>query len=142
MLHGLPYEFVRERLEALEIVGCRAEPLWLAARGNLEKFSDILYWWQVIESEIDGAEKLDPGFRDAAVKTLPDEPLDEPSWGGWTQALKQATGLKGKALFHPLRLALTGREAGPELAKLMPLIGRAKILARLQGGGGNFSVEC
>jgi glutamyl-tRNA synthetase len=45
--------------------------------------------------------------------------------------VKQATGLKGKALFHPLRLALTGRESGPELTKLLPLIGRAKVLARL-----------
>ncbi len=62
VLHGLPYEFVRERLEALEIVGCRAEPLWLAARGNLEKFSDILYWWQVIEGEIASARKARPGF--------------------------------------------------------------------------------
>jgi glutamyl-tRNA synthetase len=136
VLHGLPYEFVRGRLEALEIVGCRAERLWLAARGNLEKFSDIVDWWQVIEGAVRGdvaTEKLDPDFRDAAVKTLPPEPLDESSWGAWTQALKLATGLKGKALFHPLRLALTGREAGPELAKLMPLIGRAKILTRLAG---------
>ena len=52
VLHGLPYEFVRERLEASEIVGCRAERLWLAARGNLEKFSDISDWWQVIEGAV------------------------------------------------------------------------------------------
>jgi glutamyl-tRNA synthetase len=119
----------------MEIVGRRAEPLWLAARGNLEKFADISYWRQVVEGEIaaPATEKLDPAFRDAAVETLPAEPLDESSWSVWMQALKQATGLKGKALFHPLRLALTGREAGPELAKLMPLIGRAKILARLAG---------
>ena len=47
--------------------------------------------------------------------------------------VKQTTGLKGKALFHPLRLALTGQESGPELAKLLPLIGQAKVLARLAG---------
>jgi glutamyl-tRNA synthetase len=70
-------------------------------------------------------------FRAAAIAGLPPEPWDETSWGVWTQAVKQATGLKGKALFHPLRLALTGRESGPELAKLLPLIGRAKVLARL-----------
>jgi len=135
VLHGLSYDSVRERLESMEIVGRRAEPLWLAARGNLEKFADISYWRQVVEGEIaaPATEKLDPAFRDAAVETLPAEPLDESSWSVWMQALKQATGLKGKALFHPLRLALTGREAGPELAKLMPLIGRAKILARLAG---------
>ena len=47
--------------------------------------------------------------------------------------MKQATGIKGKALFQPLRLALTGREHGPELKLLLPLIGRARALARLEG---------
>ncbi len=132
VLHGLSYDSVRERLEALEIVGSQAEPLWLAARGNLEKFADIADWRRVVFGEIT-PENLEPGFCAAAVRTLPPEPLDESSWNLWTQALKQATGLKGKALFHPLRMALTGRESGPELAKLMPLIGRARILARLKG---------
>jgi glutamyl-tRNA synthetase len=132
VLHGLSYDSVRERLEALEMVGCKAEPLWQAARGNLATFTDIADWCRVIKGEI-AAVPLEPDFRDSAIAALPPEPLDESSWGVWTQALKQATGLKGKALFHPLRLALTGREAGPELAKLLPLIGRTKILARLTG---------
>ena len=136
VLHGLSYDSVRERLEALEIVGRKAEPLWLAARGNLEKFLDIAEWWQVVEGEIAPNPlapefALEPEFCAAAQAALPPEPLDESSWGLWTQSLKQATGLKGKALFHPLRLALTGHESGPELAKLLPLIGRAKILERL-----------
>jgi glutamyl-tRNA synthetase len=130
VLHGLSYDSVRDRLEGLEIVGCHAEPLWLAARGNLETFKDIAYWWQVVQGVI-ATEKLDPAFREAAIQTLPPEPLDDSSWGAWTQALKQTTGLKGKALFHPLRLALTGREAGPELAKLLPLIGRSRIISRI-----------
>ncbi len=132
VLHGLSYDSVRDRLEALEIVGRKAEPLWFSARGNLEKFSDIATWWQVVEGEI-APQPLEPEFAVAASAALPPEPLDESSWGLWTQALKQATGLKGKALFHPLRLALTGHESGPELAKLLPLIGRAKALARLSG---------
>ena len=132
VLHGLSFDAVHERLEKLEIVGCRSEPLWLAARGNLERFSDIADWCRVVKGEI-APEKLEPDFRAAAIAALPQEPLDKSSWGVWTGALKRATGLKGKALFHPLRLALTGRESGPELAKLMPLIGRAKILERLAG---------
>jgi glutamyl-tRNA synthetase len=130
VLHGLSYDAVRDRLEALEIVGVNAEPLWLAARGNLEKFSDILGWRHVVEGEI-SAEPLPPELREAAIAALPPEPLDETSWSVWTQLVKQATGLKGKALFHPLRLALTGRESGPELAKLLPLIGRARCLERI-----------
>jgi glutamyl-tRNA synthetase len=86
----------------------------------------------VIEGEI-APQALEPEFGAAARAALPPEPWDESSWGVWTQNLKQATGLKGKALFHPLRLALTGHEAGPELAKLLPLIGRVRVLARLSG---------
>jgi glutamyl-tRNA synthetase len=130
VLHGLSYESVRDRLAALDIVGHKAEPLWLAARGNLEIFGDIATWWAVIEGEI-APHGLDADFARAAAEKLPREPWDESTWGAWTGAVKQATGRKGRELFHPLRLALTGREAGPELAKLLPLIGRAKALARL-----------
>jgi glutamyl-tRNA synthetase len=134
VLHGLAYDSVRDRLEAQDIVGFKAEPFWLAVRGNLNRFADVAEWWSVVEGEI-GAETETGAwaddFRAAAIAGLPQEPWDETSWGAWTQAVKQSTGLKGKALFHPLRLALTGRESGPELAKLLPLIGRAKVLARL-----------
>ncbi len=133
VLHGLSYDSVHSRLEALEIVGRKAEPFWLAARGNLTKFSDVADWWKVIEGEIK-TEPLEPDFRTAAIAALPPGPLDETSWGAWTQKLKEATGLKGKALFHPLRLALTGQESGPELARILPLLGRAKVLARLSAG--------
>ena len=68
-----------------------------------------------------------------AADLLPPEPWDETTWGAWTKAVAAATGAKGRALFHPLRLALTGREHGPELKKLLPLIGRAQALARLKG---------
>ena len=68
-----------------------------------------------------------------AADLLPPEPWDQDTWPGFTKAVGAATGLKGKALFHPLRLALTGQEHGPELKKLLPLIGRARALARLKG---------
>ncbi|MBB4200653.1 glutamate--tRNA ligase [Rhodoblastus sphagnicola] len=132
VLHGLSYEAVRQRLEALDIVGHKAERFWLAARGNLEKFADISDWWTVVAGEI-APHALEADFVAAATQSLPPEPWDETTWGIWTGALKQATGKKGRDLFHPLRLALTGRESGPELAKLLPLIGRSKVLARLQG---------
>jgi glutamyl-tRNA synthetase len=132
VLHGLGYEAVRERLEALCIVGRKAEPFWFCARGNLEVFADVADWWAVVEGEI-APQPLDQDFRAAAVSALPADPWTEATWGAWTGALKQATGRKGRELFHPLRLALTGREAGPELAKLLPLIGRARTLRRLGG---------
>jgi glutamyl-tRNA synthetase len=55
------------------------------------------------------------------------------TWDVWIAALKVASGRKGRALFHPLRLALTAREDGPELKLLLPLLGRAKAEARLRG---------
>lgn len=129
-LHGLPYEAVRDRLAAHDIAGHRAEAFWLAVRGNLVRFADVISWWRVVDGEIEPVREDEAFLREAAA-LLPAEPWDATTWSGWTNAVKAATGRKGKALFHPLRLALTGAEQGPELAVLLPLIGRAKSAARL-----------
>jgi glutamyl-tRNA synthetase len=132
-LARLDYDDMRERLEAHEIVGFKAEPFWRAVRGNLTRFSDVLDWWRVVEGEI-APVREDAELLAAALASLPQEPWDETTWGAWTAALKATTGRKGKALFHPLRLALTGAENGPELSLLLPLIGYARAAARLVGG--------
>ena len=75
----------------------------------------------------------DAGLTAVAAELLPAEPWDASTWGGWTAAVKQATGKSGRALYHPLRLALTGLEDGPEMKLLLPLIGRRRALARLRG---------
>jgi glutamyl-tRNA synthetase len=67
-----------------------------------------------------------------ALETLPPAPWGPDSWKGWTSAIAAATGAKGKALYHPLRLALTGEEQGPEMAALLPLIGPDRVMARLR----------
>ena len=74
----------------------------------------------------------DADFAKAASALVPDA-LDEHSWSTFTNSVKEKTGAKGKALFMPLRLALTGRERGPEMAALFPLIGAEKARARLKG---------
>ncbi|MDB5650257.1 MAG: glutamate--tRNA ligase, partial [Hyphomicrobiales bacterium] len=91
---------------------------------------DVLDWWRVVEGEIVTVIE-DQAFCAQAASLLPEEPWDASTWSVWSQAVKAATGRKGKALFHPLRLALTGREQGPELAQLLPLIGRIRAEARL-----------
>ncbi|MBA4271320.1 MAG: glutamate--tRNA ligase, partial [Methylobacterium sp.] len=68
-----------------------------------------------------------------AAALLPPEPFDATTWKSWTGAVAAATGAKGKALFMPLRQALTAQDHGPELAALLPLIGRDKALRRLRG---------
>jgi glutamyl-tRNA synthetase len=133
-LHGLTFEAVRDRLIAHDIAGHKAQPFWLAVRGNLSTFSEVVAWWRVVAGEVEpAAQAADPGglFLARAAASLPEEPWDETVWGAWIARLRVETGRKGKALFRPLRLALTGREDGPELAALLPLIGRVKALARL-----------
>jgi glutamyl-tRNA synthetase len=131
-LHVLGYEAMRDRLAAHDITGYKAKTFWLAVRGNLTTFLDVVGWWRVVEGEI--VPVIEDALLTAAARdNLPDEPWDETTWANWTKILKERTGRKGRALYHPLRLALTGREEGPELAALLPLIGRAKAAARLSG---------
>jgi glutamyl-tRNA synthetase len=75
----------------------------------------------------------EPDYAAAAAEHLPAGALTETSWSEWTDALKAATGRKGKQLFMPLRLMITGEARGPEMAVLLPLIGREKVLKRLKG---------
>ena len=130
LLHELEFDAVQSRLEALGIRG--GEAFWEAVRPNLRVFGDATEWWRVVAGpitpEIQSADLL------ATAETLlPPEPWSEATWQEWTSAIKARTGAKGKALFQPLRLALTGHEHGPELKGLLPLIGREKAAARLAG---------
>jgi glutamyl-tRNA synthetase len=130
LLHTLPYEAVSARLQAMRVGGGAA--FWETARPNLSRLSDAADLWKLVVGPVQPAIE-DQAFAAKAAALLPPEPWDESSWGAWTAAVGAATGTKGRALFHPLRLALTGREHGPELKKLLPFIGRARSLARLHG---------
>jgi glutamyl-tRNA synthetase len=130
ILHHLPFDTVSERLQALGIEGTLAEGFWVAARGNLDRLSEAQDWWRVVQGAITPIVE-DRAFLAAAMACLPPEPWDTKTWGEWTTQVKAATGRKGRDLYHPLRLALTGRESGPELAALLPLIGRVRALDRL-----------
>lgn len=131
LLHLTPYADVKERLAALGLGEC-GERFWLAVRGNIRRLSDAGDWWAVCRGAIAPALD-DPELTRAAAELLPGEPWDDRTWSQWTGAVAAATGRKGKALFMPLRRALTGRDHGPELKSLLPLIGRARAAARLMG---------
>ena len=131
-LHALPFEAVADRLALFGIVGPKAEPFWAAVRGNLARFAEVAEWWGVIEDIVEPAIEDRP-FLQCAAALLPPEPWTLDTWGAWTADLKAETGRKGRALFHPLRLALTARDAGPDLKHLLPLIGRARASARIAG---------
>ncbi|MGB9142294.1 MAG: glutamate--tRNA ligase [Aestuariivirga sp.] len=126
LLHMLPWESVKVRLDYGN------EAFWLAVRGNLEKLSDAKLWHEIIANKITPVvADEDRGFVSAAAQSLPAEPWDSTTWKTWTDALKLASGRKGKQLFMPLRMALTGLDHGPELAALLPLLGRQKVMDRL-----------
>ncbi len=126
-LHEAPFAAVRERLpEGAD------ERFWLAVRGNLDLLAEARDWWEVVHGAVvPPALEGEGGFLRDALAALPPEPWDEATWPAWTEALKARTGRKGKALFLPLRLALTGEEHGPDLKSLLPLIGRDRAARRL-----------
>jgi glutamyl-tRNA synthetase len=127
LLHLLPWDTVHHRLPN------QTEAFWLTVRGNIEKFADTAMWADVITSTAKhhvAAEDME--FIATARELLPQEPWDGTTWKTWTDAVKAATDRKGKALFMPLRLALTGLDHGPELAALLPLIGRKRALERME----------
>jgi len=135
LLAELPYESVADRLQAAGIGS--GEAFWLAVRGNLERLQDAKQWWQVVTGPIEPVVTQDDvDFLTAAASALPPEPWDQDTWRDWTNELKAATGRKGRQLFMPLRLALTGVSSGPELGQLLPLLGRSSALARLSAQPG------
>ena len=130
-LHALPFAAVAERLPP----GAN-EAFWLAVRGNLDLLGEARGWWDVVAGSIvPPVVEGERAFYHAAGALLPPEPWDQGVWQSWTGALRDATGRKGKALYHPLRLALTGEEQGPELKELLPLMGRARAAERLLVAG-------
>ena len=127
LLHEMPFEVAQPRLPA----GADAR-FWEAVRANLDMVGEAKHWWEVVAGHIAPIEQPEEaGFLAAAREALPPEPWDEGTWNAWTEALKATTGRKGKPLFLPLRRALTGEDQGPDIRTLLPLIGRARALARL-----------
>ncbi|OFX13747.1 MAG: glutamate--tRNA ligase [Alphaproteobacteria bacterium RIFOXYD12_FULL_60_8] len=133
VVHGLSHDEAAARLPDMTL-----EPaLWEAVRANLEHLSDVRRWWTVCHGEIAPAiEAEDHDFCAQAANLLPPEPWGPETWGIFVEAVKTASGRKGKGLFMPLRRALTGEAHGPELNALLPLIGKSKAGRRLRGVAG------
>ena len=128
-LHGMDYTAARPRLAALD--ADLGETFWNGVRGNLQKFADVVEMAAIVRGPVTPVIE-DPAFAAAALRALP-ETIDETLWPVWTAAVKEATGAKGKALFMPLRLMITGQAHGPDMATLAPMIGRERIVRRLGG---------
>ncbi|MDF0542702.1 glutamate--tRNA ligase [Sphingobium sp. H39-3-25] len=133
IVHLLDHAAVADRLP--EGMGAAA---WEVIRPNLARVSDAADWWSVVTQApvVPALSDDDRAFAGEAATLLEGLPFGADVWKALTGALKDATGRKGKALFLPLRLALTGREHGPDMAGMLPLIGRESALARLRAAAG------
>jgi glutamyl-tRNA synthetase len=129
VVHRLPFARVADQLPT-----GMDEAAWEAIRPNLAHVGEAADWWRVVTGPIDqpAISPEDKGYLLLAADTLEAEPWDADPWHRLTGSLKGATGRKGKALFLPLRLALTGRDHGPDMAALLPLIGQDEAVVRLR----------
>ena len=129
-LQSVALENVRDRIDALGVPADLAAPFWTVIRENIETLHDLKKWWELCQSGADPViDDEDRAFVTEAMALLPEGPFDTETWGTWTGAVKQATGRKGRALFMPLRKALTGQTQGPDMASLMPLLQVVKARA-------------
>ena len=126
LLHSLPFAAVKKQLTFAD------EAFWNSVRHNLKNISEAKQWWDIlhgdVQSNLNAEEKT---FIHATAAHLPPAPWNETTYDAWLAAVKPTTERKGKELFMPIRKALTGMEHGPELKKLLPLLGREKALERL-----------
>ena len=134
ILHETPFAVVAERLAE---IGAPAQvEFWETMRANIEKFADMQDIMALINGPITPVVETDDADYIAQARALlPDAPLDTESWSDWTGRLKDETGRNGRALFMPLRMALTGQSHGPEMQHLLYHIGYDEAVARLEAAG-------
>ncbi len=127
IVHLLDFAAVQDRLPA----GMDAAA-WSVIRPNIARIDEAASWWQVVEGPIvAAADAEDRAYLDRAAAIAATIDWGDDPWRGLTGALKAESGRSGKALFLPLRRALTGLDHGPDMAALLPLIGRDRAVERL-----------
>ncbi len=131
LLHEKPFEDVEAALAEQGITGEKAREFWACIHSNLARIDEAKDWWEIATGTARPV-ITEPDYIKDAIALLPAAPFTQNTWSEWTDALKLKSGRKGKALFMPLRLALTGLEHGPELKLLLPIMGRDLCLSRLK----------
>jgi len=131
-IHHMQFNIAKVRLNSFD-VPLIDEKFWNVIHGNIDKISDVKIWYDVCYGEVIKQDNLDQDFLDIAANLLRDIAIwDESTWDIWINKIKENTDKKGKDLFLPLRMALTGKESGPEMKLLLPIIRREKVIGRLQ----------
>jgi len=131
IIHHIDFSDVNVRLANMGLQDLDEE-FWDSVKANLERVSDIQDWWNVAKGPVMPiTEDENKDYIVEALEHMPAAPWNENTWGEWTGKLKETTGRKGRALFMPLRQALTGMDHGPDMPSLLLLIGRDKAVERL-----------
>jgi len=132
IVHQLPYDAVAARLpEGM------SDADWQAIRPNLKSVAEAADWWAILHGHVEApAASEDRELIAAAAEAVAELDWAGTPWAELVAGLKASTGRAGKALFLPLRRALTGRDSGPEMAAMLPLIGRDEAGARLRAALG------
>ena len=124
----IDFEEINEDLNKMNI--SITKEFWNLIRGNIALLKNVKDWWDICFGTIDSIiENQD--FLDLALEVLPIDQFNETTWSTWTKTISQETGKKGKELYMPLRLCLTGQNKGPEMADLILMMGRDKVIKRL-----------
>ncbi|GAA4768850.1 glutamate--tRNA ligase [Stakelama sediminis] len=127
IVHQLPYDRVADRLPS----GMGGEA-WETVRPNLSTVRESADWWRIIEGPVETGDLSEENeYLEIAAEVASEIDWSDDPWHALTGALKERTGRKGRALFLPLRRALTGLDHGPDMAALLPLIGRERAIERL-----------
>lgn len=131
LLHHMSYADVKPLLQARGMSQI-TEDFWKQISGNLTSLDEIRDWWNLVQEPIT-PNISDAAFTNEAATLLPTGEWGAQSWDQFVNAVKEKSGRKGKELFMPLRLALTGMEHGPEIKVLFALLGRDRAEKRLKG---------
>lgn len=129
VLQKMSFGIVKERLNQ---AGIDSAEFWYFIRNNIERFSDVIEWWQTCKFNVNSI-IIDEQFIKIAFDALPQGNFDENTLSEWVKVIRQKVNIKAKDLFMQLRLALTGKEFGPELARLLIFIGRENVISKLCG---------
>jgi glutamyl-tRNA synthetase len=123
VLASRPLADVEEHLTAVGVPGRLQAPFWDLVKDNIGKLAELADWWRVVaQGALAQVDPEDEEMVAVALSLLPEPPYDATTWATWTDAVKTATGRKGKGLFMPLRKLVTGRDKGPEMAAFLPLL--------------------
>ena len=130
ILKNYKFEQVKKRINFINN-DIDLEKLWIFSHNNIFFIKDIIIWSKIIMEIFDISDhNISDDFIQTAVESIPYEPFNYESWNIWTKSISEKTGLKGRNLFMPLRLILTGKDKGPELKNFLPLLDKQTLLRK------------